>query len=145
MKIKRNTTKILPTLALLLMTTPVIANTTQIKTTEQTTIVNPTTEVLSVSDRGIRESLDNAIDARADLDDDVHFFVKDGVVTLTGTVDTAQEQKDAEKVAYTIQGVTHVVNKLVSESSGLKAEYPNNTTIQQNSTYTETTKSRTTL
>ena len=145
MKFKNKQTRILPTLALLLMTAPVIASTTQVKTTEQTTIVSPMTETLSVSDRGIRESLDHAIDARSDLDDDVHFFVKDGVVTLTGTVDTAQEQKDAETVANSIQGVTHVVNKLVSENSGLKSEYPNNTTIQQNSTYTETTKSRSTL
>ena len=42
----------------------------------------------------------------------IHFNAKNGVLTLTGDVDTAQQRAEAERVASKIDGVRQVVNEL---------------------------------
>lgn len=107
--------------------------------TEQTRVINPPESVVIITDDSIRQSFDKAIDFNTDLDDDVSYTVKDGVVTLSGTVDTMDELKKAEALAYQIKGVSHVVNNLVTEQAGLKATYPDSAEIQ-NTTYVKTTE-----
>lgn len=89
---------------------------------EKLTVKTTTEEVLvvPVSDDAITQSLDQTYDYHHELDDDVTFSVKDGVVTLTGLVDNTDERKHAEELAYEITGVNYVVNKLISEASNLK-------------------------
>lgn len=48
--------------------------------------------------------------------DTVEVEVKDGRVTLTGTVDAQEKVKEAEKAAISIEGVVGVENKLELES-----------------------------
>ena len=42
----------------------------------------------------------------------------DGVVTLKGTVDTAEQKQQAEQIARGTEGVKRVVNQLVVGTSG---------------------------
>ena len=109
-------------------------------TTSYTEISTEKPNIVYVTDHSIRETYDKLIDSTPNLDDDVGFSVRDGVITLRGTVDSEFESEAAEKMAYKIEGVQHVVNKLVAEEASLKAmnkayEYQKTTTR----TYREST------
>lgn len=108
------------------------------QTSTYTTITEkPKVDYVYVSDQSIRNTFDDLIDDEGDLDDDVSFSVKDGVITLRGVVDTQSESTDAEEIAYKIEGVSHVVNKLISEEAALKDNMAN-VEYERRTTKTET-------
>ena len=72
----------------------------------------------SALDDGIKKNLKAEL-LRHKLDKGVSTSVKNGVVTLSGKVDSQQQRKQAEKVAKAVPNVKEVVNEL--EVSGQKA------------------------
>ena len=82
----------------------------------QIEVVSPGNEgdsksVNSELDKGIESNLRAAF-IQKKLDDDVHFDVKNAVVTLTGEVNSPTLRLDAEKVAAGVPNVKQVVNEL---------------------------------
>ena len=67
--------------------------------------------VASDLDKGIGGNLSAAL-IEAKLDDKVKFTVKNGVVTLTGEVDSKSKRAQGQQVATAIQNVSQVVNEL---------------------------------
>ena len=67
--------------------------------------------VASDLDKGIGGNLNAAL-IEAKLDDNVKFTVKNGVVTLTGNVDSKSKRTQGQQVAAAIQNVSQVVNEL---------------------------------
>jgi hyperosmotically inducible protein len=68
-------------------------------------------EVDSDLDKGIEKNLD-AVLLQNKLDHDVKYAVKNGVVTLTGTVNSPAKRTLAESLANTVPKVKQVVNEL---------------------------------
>lgn len=62
-------------------------------------------------DKGIDKNLDAALVER-DLKKGVHYDVKNGVVTLTGDVNSQSRRNEIAKVASTVPNVAQVVNEL---------------------------------
>ena len=62
-------------------------------------------------DKGIGGNLNAAL-IEAKLDDNVKFTVKNGVVILTGNVDSKSKRTQGQQVAAAIQNVSQVVNEL---------------------------------
>ena len=62
-------------------------------------------------DEGIEKNLDAAL-IRNKLHEDVKYEVKNGVVTLTGEVNSENKRTRAEKVATGVPNVQQVVNDL---------------------------------
>jgi len=62
-------------------------------------------------DAGIKKNLDAAL-VQNHINRNVHYKVKNGVVTLTGKVDSQATRSDAEKVASNVPNVQQVVNEL---------------------------------
>ena len=62
-------------------------------------------------DEGIKKNLDAALISNS-LHDAVSYDVKNGVVTLTGNVNSQTRRSDAEKIAAGVPYVAQVVNKL---------------------------------
>lgn len=62
-------------------------------------------------DEGIEKNLDAAL-VRDKLKHDVSYDVKNGVVTLTGTVPSERRRADAERVAKNVPDVAQVVNEI---------------------------------
>src|SRR5512133_1525531 len=50
-------------------------------------------------------------------DQHIHFNAKNGVLTLTGDVDTPQQRQEAEQVGAKVPGVQQVVNELTVKSA----------------------------
>ncbi|WP_447978277.1 BON domain-containing protein [Candidatus Nitrospira bockiana] len=69
------------------------------------------------SDRKLKQRLERDIKYNYPFvdSDDVHIRVRDGVVVLTGTVDTPQEAEDLVEMAYD-RGANKVVNKLIARA-----------------------------
>jgi osmotically-inducible protein OsmY len=67
--------------------------------------------VASDLDKGIGGNLSAAL-IEAKLDDNIKFTVKNGVVTLTGEVDSKSQRVQGQQVAAAIQNVSQVVNEL---------------------------------
>ena len=63
-------------------------------------------------DKGIEDDYRAALTANGMDDQHVHFNSKNGVVTLTGDVDTPAQRQSAEKMAAKIPNVSQVVNEL---------------------------------
>ena len=68
-------------------------------------------EVDSDLDKGIEKNLD-AVLLQNKFDHDVKYAVKNGVVTLTGTVNSPAKRTLAESLANTVPKVKQVVNEL---------------------------------
>ncbi len=66
-------------------------------------------------DKSIRREVDAVMDSHDDLDDDVGFDIKRGVVTLHGVVDNHSERDLAYRLTEDIYGVTRVANELAVE------------------------------
>jgi len=62
-------------------------------------------------DKGIEVNLDAAL-IQNKMHDNVKYAVKNGVVTLTGEVNSPSQRDDAEKVATRVPNVKQVVNDL---------------------------------
>jgi len=62
-------------------------------------------------DEGIRKNLDAALIQNA-IHDDVSYEVKNGVVTLTGDVNSQAKRSRAQQIAAGVPNVSQVVNKL---------------------------------
>jgi osmotically-inducible protein OsmY len=62
-------------------------------------------------DKGIEGNLDAAL-IEAKLKHHVKFTVKNGLVTLTGEVDSAAKRAEGQRIAASIQNVNQVVNEL---------------------------------
>jgi osmotically-inducible protein OsmY len=62
-------------------------------------------------DKGISGNLNAAL-IQAKLDDNVKFTVKNGVVTLTGNVESKSKRTEGQQAAAAIQNVSQVVNEL---------------------------------
>jgi hyperosmotically inducible protein len=62
-------------------------------------------------DEGIKKNLD-AVLIQQSLHDQVSYSVKNGVVTLTGNVNSQETRTSAEHIAATVPYVAQVVNKL---------------------------------
>jgi hyperosmotically inducible protein len=62
-------------------------------------------------DQGIEKNLDAAL-IQNKMHDNVKYEVKNGVVTLTGDVNSQTNRDNAEKVAKAVPNVTQVVNNL---------------------------------
>jgi hyperosmotically inducible protein len=62
-------------------------------------------------DEGIKKNLDAAL-IRSNMEKSVKYEVKNGVVTLTGDVDTQNKRARAEKLATSVPNVQQVVNNL---------------------------------
>lgn len=69
----------------------------------------------SKNDTSIRKDLDNKIDSMRELDDDLNFKVRNGVVTLSGTVDNFSERDLSIRVAKDIDGVISVEDRMAVE------------------------------
>lgn len=67
--------------------------------------------VNSYLDQGIEKNLDAAL-IQNHLHDNVNYAVKNGVVTLSGDVNSEHRRTAAEKVASTVPNVRQVVNAL---------------------------------
>jgi hypothetical protein len=132
--------KILSLTLVSLIGLPSLAATTTTTKEVYTKVSDKKPEVTYVTDRSIRSSLDELIDNRADLDDDVSFSVKDGVVTLRGVVDNNMENKDAVDLANSVRGVGYVVDKLISEEAGIKKSSNVNYSKTTTKTYHEDIK-----
>jgi hyperosmotically inducible protein len=63
-------------------------------------------------DRGIEDNYRAALSAKGLDDQRIHFSSKNGVITLTGDVDTSTQRHEAEKMAAGIPNVAQVVNEL---------------------------------
>ncbi|HEY1497035.1 MAG TPA: BON domain-containing protein [Candidatus Solibacter sp.] len=71
------------------------------------------------SDERIREEVCDALMRHAHIDaSEIEVRVKDGEVTLTGTVDRRDEKRMAEDAVETVQGVRDVHNQLRAQSNG---------------------------
>ena len=62
-------------------------------------------------DKGIEKNLDAAL-IRHGMNKDVRYDVKNGVVTLTGTVVSQSRREQAQKVAASVPNVQQVINEL---------------------------------
>jgi len=62
-------------------------------------------------DQGIEKNLDAAL-IRHGMNKDVRYDVKNGVVTLTGTVVSQLRREQAQKVAASVPNVQQVINEL---------------------------------
>jgi osmotically-inducible protein OsmY len=62
-------------------------------------------------DEGIKKNLDAAL-IRSHMEKSVKYEVKNGVVTLTGEVDTQNKRARAEKLATSVPNVQQVVDNL---------------------------------
>jgi osmotically-inducible protein OsmY len=63
-------------------------------------------------DKGIQDNFKAALIGNRLEDQHINYEAKNGVLTLTGQVDTPRERAQAEKLAGTIPNVEQVVNKL---------------------------------
>lgn len=63
-------------------------------------------------DKGIEDNYRAALTSNGFDNQHIHFDSKNGVVTLTGDVDTAAQRAEAEKMAAQIPNVSQVVNEL---------------------------------
>jgi hyperosmotically inducible protein len=63
-------------------------------------------------DKGIEDNYRAALTANGFDNQHIHFDSKNGVITLTGDVDTAAQRTQAEKMAAQIPNVSQVVNEL---------------------------------
>ena len=63
-------------------------------------------------DKGIEDNYRAALTSKGMDDQHIHFSSKNGVVTLTGDVDTPAQRQSAEKMAAKIPNVSQVVNEL---------------------------------
>jgi hyperosmotically inducible protein len=63
-------------------------------------------------DKGIEDNYRAALTAKGMDDQHIHFDSKNGVITLTGDVDTPSQRESAEKMAARIPNVSQVVNEL---------------------------------
>ena len=79
---------------------------------------SPTKEVNKDLDEGIEKNL-AAVYIQDNFTNDVKYEVKNGVVTLTGTVSSPARRAAAEKIASGVPNVVQVVNEL--EVKGQKA------------------------
>ena len=71
------------------------------------------------SDERIREEICDALTQHAHIDaSEIEVRVKDGEVTLTGTVDRREEKRMAEDAVERVQGVREVHNQLRAQSQG---------------------------
>ena len=68
-------------------------------------------KVNSDVDEGIEKNLDAAL-VRNKLKHDVSYYVKNGAVTLTGTVPSERRRADAERIAKDVPNVAQVVNEI---------------------------------
>jgi hyperosmotically inducible periplasmic protein len=73
---------------------------------------NDASAINSDLDKGIEKDLDAAYLRHKTLHHDVKYDVKNGVVTLTGKVNTESERGTAEKIATNVPNVKQVVNEL---------------------------------
>jgi osmotically-inducible protein OsmY len=82
------------------------------------TIEHKTTDHIMrhLSDGEMREQLDHLIDSHRELDDDVGFRVKDGVITLRGVVDNESERELAGRLAREVEGATKIENVIRVEN-----------------------------
>ena len=66
-----------------------------------------------VADRAIADDIVETLESKAAVDaDDVNVRVRDGDVTLTGSVSTWTGRKAADEAAFYTPGVTHVNNRI---------------------------------
>ena len=63
-------------------------------------------------DKGIEDNYRAALTSKGMDNQHIHFTSKNGVITLTGDVDTPSQHESAEKMAASIPNVTQVVNEL---------------------------------
>lgn len=93
------------------------------------------------SDDRIKEDINDDLTDDYYLDaSDIEVEVKNGEVTLTGTVDTRFAKRRAEDIAEDVSGVTHCENRIrVNENF---YDYDDTDTTLETSDTTETTKSR---
>jgi hyperosmotically inducible periplasmic protein len=63
-------------------------------------------------DKGIEDNYRAALTSNGLDNQHIHFDSKNGVVTLTGDVDTTAQRTEAEKMAAQIPNVSQVVNEL---------------------------------
>lgn len=63
-------------------------------------------------DKGIEDNYRAALTAKGMDNQHIHFDSKNGVITLTGDVDTPSQRERAEKMAAQIPNVSQVVNEL---------------------------------
>jgi osmotically-inducible protein OsmY len=75
----------------------------------------PAKTILADLDQGMEKNLDAAL-LESGLHSDVRYRVKNGVVTLTGTVDSDYVRTQAERIAGTVPNVQQVVNELQVKS-----------------------------
>lgn len=75
------------------------------------TDAGPTKTFYADIDKGIDSNLDAAL-ISSGHNDGIHHSVKNGVITLTGTVDTGAERTAIEATAHGIQNVQQVVNEI---------------------------------
>ena len=76
---------------------------------------SPARKVESDSDKGIEKNLD-AVLVSAKLDNDVKYDVKNGVITLTGKVNSSSQRKAVQHLAENVPNVKQVVNELKIEN-----------------------------
>jgi osmotically-inducible protein OsmY len=55
-------------------------------------------------------------------EDQVHLIVRDGVVTLYGTMDCIRQREEAERAVTNLHGVREIINDLVVEDQPIEAE-----------------------
>lgn len=77
------------------------------------------------SDERIQEDINDRMTWHGDLDaTDINVAVNDGVVTLTGSVDSRQDKRLAEDIADSVSGVWDVNNQLSIRSRRSQANSP---------------------
>ena len=80
---------------------------TSLSVSNQIAVIPPVADV----DKDIDRNLDAAL-IEARLHESVHYEVRNGVVTLTGEVDSQSKRRRAETVAAGVPNVLQVVNEL---------------------------------
>jgi hyperosmotically inducible periplasmic protein len=97
-------------------TTQVVANEIQVQPAGE----NEAGTINNDMDKGIEKNLDAAL-TKHKLQRDVKYDVKNGVITLKGTVNSAAQRERAEKIASGVPNVKQVVNELELKNQRAKA------------------------
>jgi hypothetical protein len=69
-----------------------------------------------ISDARVTEEISSRFEGDSELTRfDLRVTTQDGVVTLTGRVDEERQRNDAARIAYEVDGVEQVVNRVVAD------------------------------
>lgn len=86
---------------------------------------NPDFQSIAVSDQEIKDDVVNRLHQNDQLKGlNIDVDVENGIMTLTGTVNTAEEKELAETLAFTVDAVRAVHNQLTVERQSAEREQP---------------------